>query len=151
LRYEKTAQAKEAQMIKTTGVYHMGIPCNDVDRAVKFYTEILGMTIATLNRDDMGGGLKRADLRCGDDTVVLFQRPQPLHSDVLEREGATHQAFHVSRADFELAKQKMAEWGVKVHAVPSVDRSTGSGFYFFDTEGNLLQLYAPPKQQESTA
>jgi catechol 2,3-dioxygenase-like lactoylglutathione lyase family enzyme len=140
----------EAQMIKTTGVYHMGIPCNDVDRAVKFYTEILGMTIATLNRDDMGEGLKRADLRCGDDIVVLFQRPQPLDSDVLEREGATHQAFNVSRADFELAKQKMAEWGVKVHAVPSVDRSTGSGFYFFDTEGNLLQLYAPPRSQGST-
>jgi catechol 2,3-dioxygenase-like lactoylglutathione lyase family enzyme len=30
-------------MIKTTGIYHMGIPCNDVGRAVKFYTEVLGM------------------------------------------------------------------------------------------------------------
>ena len=39
-------------MITTKGVYHMGIPVNDVERAVKFYTEILGMTIAKLNRDD---------------------------------------------------------------------------------------------------
>jgi catechol 2,3-dioxygenase-like lactoylglutathione lyase family enzyme len=33
-------------MIKTKGVYHIGIPVNDVERSVKFYTEILGMTIA---------------------------------------------------------------------------------------------------------
>jgi catechol 2,3-dioxygenase-like lactoylglutathione lyase family enzyme len=64
-------------MIKTTGVYHIGIPCNDVDRAVRFYTEILGMSIAKLNRDDMGKGLSRADLRSGDSMVVLFQRPAP--------------------------------------------------------------------------
>ena len=132
-------------MIKTTAIYHMGIPCNDVERAVKFYTEVPGMTIAKLNRDDMGKGLDRADLRCGDGMVVLFQRPKPLQGDFIEREGATHQAFRVSREDFELAKAKMKEWGVRIHTVPSVDRPSGSGFYFFDSEGNLLQLYAPPK------
>jgi catechol 2,3-dioxygenase-like lactoylglutathione lyase family enzyme len=132
-------------MIKTTGVYHIGIPCNDVDRAVKFYTEILGMRIAKLNRDDMGKGLARADLRSGESMVVLFQRPAPLDGDFFQREGATHQAFTVSRDDFELAKQKMGDWGVRIHTTPAVDRPSGSGFYFFDSEGNLLQLYAPPK------
>ena len=132
-------------MIKTTGVYHIGIPVNDLDRAVKFYTEVLGMTVAKLNRDDMGKGLGRADLRSGNGMVVLFQRPKALEGDAIEREGATHQAFSVSRDDFELAKQKMTDWGVKVHDTPAVDRPTGSGFYFFDTEGNLLQLYAPAK------
>jgi len=53
-------------MITTKGVYHIGIPVNDVERAVKFYTEILGMTIAKLNRDDMGDHLNRADLRSGE-------------------------------------------------------------------------------------
>ena len=50
-------------MIKTKGIYHLGIPVNDVERAVKFYTEILGMTVAKLNKDDMGDHLNRADLR----------------------------------------------------------------------------------------
>ena len=35
-------------MITTKGVYHIGIAVNDVERAVKFYTEVLGMTIAKL-------------------------------------------------------------------------------------------------------
>jgi catechol 2,3-dioxygenase-like lactoylglutathione lyase family enzyme len=132
-------------MVKTQGVYHIGIPVNDLDRAVKFYTRVLGMTIAKLNRDDMGKGLARADLRSGDSMVVLFQRPQPLEGDAVARDGATHQAFSVSREDFQLARQRMQEWGVKIHTTATVDRASGSGFYFFDTEGNLLQLYTPPK------
>ncbi len=59
-------------MITTKGVYHIGIPVNDVERAVKFYTEILGMTISKLNRDELGDHLSRADLRSGDSMVLLF-------------------------------------------------------------------------------
>lgn len=132
-------------MIKTKGIYHIGIPVNDMDRAVKFYTEVLGMTVAKLNRDDMGGGLARADLRSGDGMVVLFQRPKPTEKDALEDDGAAHHAFIVDREDFELAVKRMKDWGVKVHSTATVDRPSGRGFYFFDTEGNLLQLYSPPK------
>lgn len=132
-------------MITTKGIYHIGIPVNDVERAVKFYTEVLGMTIAKLNRDDMGDGLNRADLRSGDGMVVLFQRPEAVEKDALKEDGATHHAFTVDNDDFELAVHKMADWGVKVHSVPQVDRPSGRGFYFFDPDGNLLQLYTPPK------
>ena len=125
-------------MIKTKGLYHIGIPVNDVERAVKFYTEVLGMKVALLNRDDMGDRLNRADLRSGEDMVVLFQRPKPIERDAVAEDGATHQAFIVDREDFE-------DWGIKIHSIPSVDRPSGSGFYFFDPDGNLLQLYAPPK------
>jgi glyoxylase I family protein len=132
-------------MITTKGIYHLGIPVNNVERAVKFYTEILGMKVAKLNRDDIGGHLNRADLRSGDSMVVLFQRPKPVEKDALKEDGATHQAFVVSAEDFELAAQKMKDWGVKVYDIPTVERPTGRGFYFFDPDGNLLQLYAPPK------
>jgi glyoxylase I family protein len=132
-------------MITTRGVYHIGIPVNDVARAVKFYTEILGMTIAKLNRDDMGDHLNRADLRSGGSMVVLFQRPKPIEKDAVKEDGATHQAFTVSPEDFELEVKKMKDWGVKVYDIPTVERPTGRGFYFFDPDGNLLQLYAPPK------
>jgi catechol 2,3-dioxygenase-like lactoylglutathione lyase family enzyme len=132
-------------MIKTRGVHHIGIAVDDMERAVKFYTEVLGMTVAKLSRDDMGDKLSRADLRSGADTVVLFQRAEPREKDAVKEDGATHQAFVVDSGDFELAVKKMTEWGVRVYDIPMVERPTGRGFYFFDTEGNLLQLYAPPK------
>jgi catechol 2,3-dioxygenase-like lactoylglutathione lyase family enzyme len=140
-----TGKRSEVVMIKTKGIHHIGLPVNDMERAVKFYTEILGMTIAKLGRDDMGGKLNRADLRSGSDMVALFQRPHPVEKNALQEEGATHQAFVVAPEDFELAVKKMKDWGVKIHDVTTVERATGRGFYFFDTEGNLLQLYAPPK------
>ena len=48
-------------MIKAKGVYPIGIPVNNMDRAVKFYTEVLGMTIFKIGKDDMGRTLARAD------------------------------------------------------------------------------------------
>jgi catechol 2,3-dioxygenase-like lactoylglutathione lyase family enzyme len=145
--YERNS--RKARMIKTRGIYHIGIPVNDMERAVKFYTEVLGMTVGKLNRDDMGDKLNRADLRSGHDVVVLFQRPNPVEKNSLKEEGATHQAFIVDDDDFELAVKKMKEWGVKVHDIPTVERASGRGFYFFDSEGNLLQLYAPPKSERA--
>ena len=132
-------------MIRTKGIYHIGIPVDNMERAVKFYTDVLGMDVAKLGRDDMGDKLNRADLRSGNDIVVLFQRPKAIEKDTLKEDGATHQAFVVDSEDFELAVKKMKEQGVKVHSVPTVERTSGRGFYFFDTEGNLLQLYAGRK------
>jgi catechol 2,3-dioxygenase-like lactoylglutathione lyase family enzyme len=133
-------------MIQTKGLYHIGIPVIDPDRATKFYTEILGMQFVSRQRDDMGDGLTRIELRSGDDIIVLFERPDHRERDALKEEGATHQALIVDNDDFELAARKMEEWGGKIHRVPTVDRPSGRGFYFFDTEGNLLQLYAPPQK-----
>lgn len=138
-------------MIETKGIYHIGIPVNELERAVKFYTEILGMKVAKLNRDDMGDGLSRADLRTGDSMVVLFQRPKPIEKDALAEDGATHHAFTVDQEDFELATRKMKDWGVKVYKIPTVERASGRGFYFFDPDGNLLQLYARPKSSSTPA
>ena len=108
-------------MIKTKGLYHSGIPVNDLDRAIEFYRDVLGMDVANVARDDLKG-LGRADLRSGSSIVVLFQRPNPIERDALAEDGVTHQAF-------------------------LVERRSGRGFYFFDPDGNLLQLYAPPRQK----
>ena len=134
-------------MIKTKGMYHSGIPVNDIDRAVAFYRDVLGMEVANLARDDLRG-LGRADMRSGKSIVVLFQRPKPIERDALAEDGVTHQAFYVDSDDFDTAEERMREAGVRIHEVPVVERRSGRGFYFFDPDGNLLQLYAPPKRKE---
>lgn len=78
-------------MIKTQGVYHIGIPVDDKDRAVKFYTEVLGMTVAKTGTDDMAG---RSPLRKQHRRTL--QTAQTAPGDGVERDGATHQAFTVS-------------------------------------------------------
>ncbi len=133
-------------MIKTRGLYHSGIPVNDIDRAVAFYRDVLGMEVANVARDDLRG-LGRADMRSGSSIVVLFQRPDPIERDALAEDGVTHQAFFVDGDDFDTAEERMRAAGVRIHEVPVVERRSGRGFYFFDPDGNLLQLYAPPRRK----
>ncbi|MCY4440060.1 MAG: VOC family protein, partial [Deltaproteobacteria bacterium] len=93
-------------MIKTKGLYHSGIPVNDLDRAIEFYRDVLGMDVANVARDDLKG-LGRADLRSGGSIVVLFQRPNPIERDALAEDGVTHQAFFVDGDDFDTAEERM--------------------------------------------
>src|SRR5437762_4075646 len=70
-------------MIQTIGIYHIGIPVDDLDRAEGFYTKVLGMKVAA-RIGESGARLTR--LTCGDADVVLFQRPRPLHRNTLKED-----------------------------------------------------------------
>jgi glyoxylase I family protein len=128
-------------MIKTIGVYHLGIPADDLDRAEQFYSELLGMKkLKRIGEGDEGEIGSR--LQCGDVEVVLFKRPQPLNRKSQEVEGITHTAFEVSVEDFDRAVEFLKEQGLYVHG-PEV-RPSGLGVYFYDSEGNFQQIHATP-------
>ena len=107
-------------MFKIKGVHHLGLPVNDLDRAKKFYTEVLGMGCAKVDVDIETGGLykeamghypltARLFMQNGAE-LVLFQRPRPLE-----------------RGDFD----------------DGTSRESGRSVYFFDPEGNYLQIHTP--------
>ena len=37
------AETTAPSVIKVTGIHHISLPCNDLQRAIRFYTEVLGM------------------------------------------------------------------------------------------------------------
>jgi catechol 2,3-dioxygenase-like lactoylglutathione lyase family enzyme len=43
-------------VVKVTGIHHSGIPCNDLDRAVDFYTRVLGFVVEGTTREPSTGG-----------------------------------------------------------------------------------------------
>ncbi len=136
--------------VTVSKVYHIGIPVNDMKRAEKFYTEVLGMKAwATgsgereTNRpffDALGYWPENLRLSTagGGVDVVLFERGKTIDRDWKE-DSMCHTAMATSTEDFDLAVEKMKEWGVKIHLDP-IDYGRGRTLYFFDTEGNLLQL-----------
>lgn len=124
-------------MIEPIGLYHIGIPADDIDRAEGFYTNILGMKVA----DRIGeAGARLVRLKCGDADVVLFQRPRPLKRNTLQEDGITHQAFEVAPERFDEAVAFLKSQGF-YHEGPTV-RPSGRAVYFFDSEGNYQQLHA---------
>ncbi|MFQ5853141.1 MAG: VOC family protein [Candidatus Binatia bacterium] len=124
-------------MIQTTGIYHIGIPVDDLDRAERFYTQILGMKVAARITES---GARLVRLKCGDADVVLFKRPRPLNRNSLQEDGIAHQAFEVSPGTFDEALAFLKSQGY-YHEGPVV-RPSGRAVYFFDTEGNYQQLHA---------
>jgi catechol 2,3-dioxygenase-like lactoylglutathione lyase family enzyme len=132
--------------MKIRKVYHMGIPVDDIDRAQDFYTKVLGMEFLGRVGGAPGpdslpihGKIARLDrLRCGNDDVVLFERPRPLKKDHLDQDGIAHQAFEMDFKDYEDALKTVKEAG-KFHRI--VERESGKTIYLFDSEGNYLELH----------
>ena len=123
-------------MIKTTGIYHIGIPADDLDRAERFYTEVLGMAVQGRVGE---GGAQLSRLRCGDADVVLFQRPRKIERNALDEDGITHNAFEVAPQEFDEAMAFLKTEGF-FHEGP-ITRPSGRAVYFFDSEGNYQQIH----------
>jgi catechol 2,3-dioxygenase-like lactoylglutathione lyase family enzyme len=121
-------------MITTKGIYHMGIPVNDVERAVKFYTESFGHDDRQAQSRRHGRSLesRRSSLRRFHGGA--FPTAKGARKRRVKEDGATHQAFMVSPEDFELAAKKMKDWGVKVYDIPTVERPPDEVFISFDPD-----------------
>jgi len=139
--------------MKVTKLYHVGIPVDDIDRAQEFYTKVLGMEFMgrvggnPKNPDalQIHGKYQRLDrLRCGNDDVVLFERPKPIERDALDQDGIAHQAFDMNWDDYDNALKEAKALG-KFHRI--VERSTGKTIYMFDSEGNYLELHFPTPRE----
>jgi catechol-2,3-dioxygenase len=134
--YEGPAR-KAGKMIRTVGIYHIGIPVDDLARAERFYTEILAMKVQARIQEE---GARLSRLKCGNADVVLFLRPKLLDRNTLKEDGITHQAFEVSPEIFDDAMEFLKQRGY-YHSGPVV-RPSGRAVYFFDSEGNYQQLHA---------
>lgn len=137
--------------ISVTRVYHIGLPVNDIKRAEKFYVDVLGMKVM-----GRGSGVRENNrpfyemlgywpevlrLACAKDAkveVVLFERGKPVERDRIE-DGFCHTGLSASNEDFDLAMAKLKEWGVDFQVGPII-RNDERTLYFYDSEGNFLQL-----------
>lgn len=118
-------------MIQATGVDHVVLHVNDVQRSKKFYTEILGMTAY---REDDG----QVFLHAGRQGVALFEKagdaPLTAGNDL------NHLALNVAAGTYETLKAELESHGVAVTGRPGEDRC----IYFRDPDGHRLQLIVHP-------
>ena len=128
-------------IVNATGLVHFSLPANDIEESLRFYTEVLGLTF----RGNVG-----ATGRCvvaGDVNIILVGREKPRPADELMEHngGLCHQAFYVSSADYDQAKEGFMERGVKIEGEEWRKRGTftGRSFYFFDPTGNRLEINDP--------
>jgi catechol 2,3-dioxygenase-like lactoylglutathione lyase family enzyme len=115
---------------------HFGVDVADLERAERFYTEILGMQVAMRLADQVL-------LRYADGACALFLKPdrsEPRLEDIRNPLGKSHHAFRVSPGDLREAQRLFAERGVPQHS--PIDWGDHDCVYFLDPDGNLLELVA---------
>jgi catechol 2,3-dioxygenase-like lactoylglutathione lyase family enzyme len=138
-------------MFRVKSVHHSGLPANNLERAKQFYTEVLGMKCAKVDVDIETGGLYKEAMGHypltarlfmeGGAELVLFQRPKPIERGDFD-DGTAHLSLELLKEDFRTAVEDLKKAGVKIMYEEHV-RESGRSVYFFDPEGNYLQIHTP--------
>ena len=121
-------------MIRVKRLDHFGVDVSDLDRAERFYTDVLGMTVEMRLPD-------QRLLRYADGNCALFWKPARVPGSldqIASPLGKSHHAFEVSWTDLTAAPGLFDELGVPHH--PPIDWGDHHCLYFLDPDGNLLEL-----------
>src|SRR6266571_7338000 len=117
-------------MIQATGIDHLVLHVTDVQRAKKFYTDILGMKVYREND-------RQVFLHAGQQGVALFKKRD--EAPLTTGNDLNHLALRVMTGTYEALKGELEKHGVDVTGRPGEDRC----IYFRDPDGHRLQLMIP--------
>jgi catechol 2,3-dioxygenase-like lactoylglutathione lyase family enzyme len=115
--------------MRATGIHHVSINVVDVDAAIAFYTEVLGLAVRD-DRPDFGFGGAWLDL--GGQQVHLIEAAAP---------PALGQHFAVQVEDLDATIAELRAQGVEVSDASPV--GTGRQAFLQDPSGNGLELHQP--------
>jgi catechol 2,3-dioxygenase len=124
--------------MKLDGIGHVLLRVADLERARKFYTEVLGFEV--MEQDPEHGGLFMA-LAGHAHTLDLFPAAEP-HAPprIPGSPGLGHVAFRVDSADaLREAYFDLRDRGVTI--TRAVDHVSQRSIYFQDPDGNTLEIY----------
>jgi len=114
-------------MIQVNGLNHIVLHVQDVTRAKKFYTELLGMTVYRENT-------AQVFMHCGQQGVALFKKQSD--TPLTTGNDLNHLALDVETGTYEALKAELEHYGVTVSGRPGDPHC----IYFQDPDGHRLQL-----------
>jgi catechol 2,3-dioxygenase-like lactoylglutathione lyase family enzyme len=131
---EENLQYVAPRRAKPSRVLHFTLSVADLDRARKFYEEVVGCTFWRRNETTVF-------MRCGDDHFVLsrtgYHAPQNRNRDTL-----IHHAFVLQNEDFDAALAHVEACGVEVLLYEDAGHTSfpGRHAYFNDPDGNCIEF-----------
>jgi catechol 2,3-dioxygenase-like lactoylglutathione lyase family enzyme len=134
LRDATTVHYTEPRPVKPIGILHFTIGVTDLERARRFYEDVLGCSYWRQNDTTVF-------MRAGDDYFVLsksgYHQAPNRGEDTL-----IHHAFMVDGADFDAAMTHLEAHGVEVLLYEDKGHRsfTGRHAYFHDPDGNAIEI-----------
>jgi catechol-2,3-dioxygenase len=127
------------------GISELVLIVSDVREAAQFYREVVGLS-PEREADDRwawfwGGDAGKGGRIALHKGPLLFEEHSPLPDG--ERWGQVHFALEVPRSGLDAAVAHIRAHGVKVHGPKRLDWMRAESYYFYDLDGNLLELWSP--------
>ena len=121
--------------IPVTGVSELVLEVIDLEKAERFYADVLGF--AVVGRWDEGG---RVWLMAGTETRIGLWRPQV---GIANGRGGlhVHYAMHIDDASFDAAAERLRDKGHNPEIVSFEDDGRGRALYVDDPDGNVVELW----------
>ena len=121
------------------GIHHIALNVKDLDRAERFYKDVLGFQIT----HRFSKGLRHLMLETGNATIALFESPElevKEAMNLLSEEGYHHVALEADPADFKNIVKELKSKNIHIDNGP-VKRGDGESIYFNDPDDNHLEIH----------
>jgi catechol 2,3-dioxygenase len=127
--------------IKLDGINHFALNVRDMNRAVEFYSDVLGFPVIT--RTETKSGLKHVEVDAGNVAIALFESPELDLTEAqktMTDDGYLHFAFTGSYDRYEATLKALKEAGVVMDGEPR-DWGDGVSIYFPDPDGHQIEIH----------
>lgn len=132
--------------LQIEGMNHLIVEVSDLKRGEEFYRTVLGFEPAG---HDLWPDCERSLLMktAGNDYLILSESPAPRSLP----ETGVHQAYRIAPAERAAVSKKLAARSIDIHTYRE-DRPSEAedNFYFYDPDGNRVQLVASKANFEAT-
>jgi glyoxylase I family protein len=141
----ESGQASQAGAIQVAGLDHLVLRVADLDRAIKFYGEVLGCHVERRLDEP-----KLVQLRAGTSMIDLVPAGSAPQSAEAAGRNLDHFAVRIATFDFPALAAHLQRHGI---AAGEVRRrygaeGYGSSLYITDPDGNVVELKGPPEQAQ---
>ena len=135
-------------MIKVQGIDHVAINVRDIEKSVEFYTKIIGLKVT--DREPSKPGIEYF-LDCGSALLGIIQCKDFSKSHLFDNDalGANHFSFRVHADDFDPMISYLEKNNVKIEFAKKREKSWS--LYFYDLDGNKLEVTAWPREDGLSA
>lgn len=127
--------------IKLDGINHIALNVRDMDRALDFYTGVLGFPVTM--RSETQAGLKHIEVDAGNVAIALFESPGldlTAAQKTMTNDGYLHFAFTGSYDRYDATLQVLKDKGVVLDGEPR-DWGDGISIYFPDPDGHQIEIH----------
>ena len=141
-RTEEQAPAKSQPLVKITEMDHIVLRCEDVERSLSFYTDVLGLKAERVEQW-RAGEVRFPSARLNADTIIDFfgSDQGPISKDGVRNQD--HFCMVIEPTDMDELKAKFEAMGVEIQAGPGKrwgSHGDGISLYIYDPEDNVVEL-----------